>query len=178
MKNFKIKANKNKKSKIIYPYIIYMSNGRKIPLPSQHKFKSSYVRNHGCSLVGFYTSLRFLGVKKNMTWCKKYLDKHYGLHGHSKYNLKQVSNAINKIISGSHAKYYKKISEETLRDALVKGRMVLFEERDPIHTIVLMWSDGKTIRFSDGKYKRTTVNKELAKRCGDDYYGGCIVIKK
>lgn len=178
MKKFTIKANKNKSSKVKYPYIICVDNGRKVPVPSQYKFDSAYVRNHGCSLVGFYMALRFLGIKKNTAWCEKYLAKHYGLHGHAKYNLKQVSGAINKIVSGKPAKFYSKIPEKTLREALSRGDMVIFEERNPIHSAVLMWSGEKTIRFSDGKCKKVTVNQELSKRCGDAYYGGCVVIKK
>lgn len=161
-----------------YPYRIYIDNGRQIPVPSQHRFKSSFVQRHGCSLVGFYMALRFLGIKKSMDWCKKYLDKHYGLCGRSKYPLKKIATAINKIVSGSPATYGKAPSADTIRKDLKRGDMLLFEENDPIHTVVLLWNGEKTIRFSDGGYKNTTVNKELAKRCGDAYYGGCVIVRK
>ena len=56
--------------------------------------------------------------------------------------------------------------------------MVLYEEKDPIHTAVLLWDGKKIIRFSDGKYKKVSLEQELKKRCGDTYYGGCIIVKK
>ena len=178
MRSFKIKKNANKKTKVKFPYRIYLDNGRIIPLPSQHHFKSDYIRNHGCSLVGFYMALRFLGIKKSMTNCKKYLDSHYGLAGHSKYSLRQISKAINAIASGSPATFKKAASADNIQKALDDGKMVLFEERNPIHTAVLLKKSDKYIRFSDGKYKRVTVDEEVRKRCGDAYYGGCIIVRK
>lgn len=175
---FEIKKNKSITTKVRYPYKIYIDNKTVVPLPSQHHFKSSFVQHHGCSLVGFYMALRFLGIKKNMSWCLKYLDSHYSLCGRSKYPIKKISAAINKIASGAPAKYYKSPSADAIRKALKSGYMVLFEERDPIHTVVLLWDGKKTKRFSDGCYKNTTVNQEMAKRCGDAYYGGCVIVKR
>ena len=175
---FKVKKNKNKNTSVRYPYRIYLDNGRNVPVPSQHRFKSSFVQRHGCSLVGFYMALRFLGIKKSMDWCKKYLDKHYGLCGRSKYPLKKIATAINKIVSGSPATYGKAPSADTIRKALKRGDMLLFEENDPIHTVVLLWNGEKTKRFSDGGYKNTTVNQGMAKRCGDAYYVGCVIVKR
>lgn len=172
-----IKKNTNKKTKAKYPYRIYLDNDRIIPVPSQHNFKSAYIRNHGCSLVGFYMALRFIGVKKNMAWCKKYLDNHYGLNGHSKYSLRQIAKAINTIASGSPATFKKAASADTIQKALDNGKMVLFEERNPIHTAVLLKKGDKYVRFSDGKYKKVIISQEVNKRCGDSYYGGCIIVK-
>lgn len=123
-------------------------------------------------------ALRFIGVKKNMTQCKKYLDKNYGLAGHSKYSLRQISKAINAIASGSPATFRREASKDTIKKALDNGKMVLFEERNPIHTAVLLKKDDKYIRFSDGKYKKVTIHEEVKKRCGDAYYGGCIIVGK
>lgn len=178
MKKIIIKANKNKKIKTKYPYRIYLDNGRIIPVPSQHYFKSDYIQNHGCSLVGFYMALRFLGVKKSMAWCKRYMDKNYGLNGHAKYSLRQVTGAVNKIVSGSPVTFYKNASAAAIRKALKNGKMVLFEEKNPVHTAVLLRTGNKIRRFSDGHYKNVTVNQETAKRSGDSYYGGCVIIKK
>ena len=174
----KVKKNINKKSKVKFPYRIYLDNGRVIPVPLQHHFKSVYIRNHGCSLVGFYMALRFLGVKKSMAWCKRYLDKYYELGGHAKYSLRQVTKAINKIVSGSQATFHKSPSKETIQRVLRRGDMVLFEEKNPIHTVVLLYDGKKIRRFSDGHYNNIAVAQELAKRCSDSYYGGCVFVKK
>lgn len=155
-----------------------MDNGRIIPVPSQHHFKSDYIQHHGCSLVGFYMALRFLGVKKSMAWCKKYLDKNYGLKGRSKYPLKIIAEAINAIVPKKPAVFKKSPSAATMRSNLKSGNLVLFEEKNPIHTVVLLRSGAKIKRFSDGGYKNVTVVQEVSKRCGDSYYGGCIIIKR
>lgn len=57
--------------------------------------------------------------------------------------------------------------------------MVLFEERNPIHTVVLLYDANKkqVLRFSDGKKNVTTAAKENAKRCTSDNYKGIIIVK-
>lgn len=176
---YKIKKNANKNSKIKYPYMVYLDNGITVPVPSQHKFSSSFISKHGCSLVGFYMAVRFLGIKRNMKQCKDYMNKYFPLNGRSKFSINKVYKAINKISSGTPAKFIKKASKKDVIEALKDGHMVLFEERDPIHTAVLLMSkDGKTVRrFSDGGYKTVTVQKEIDKRCGDSHYGGCVIVK-
>ena len=174
----KIKKNANQKIKVKFPNRIYLDNGRIIPVPSQYKFKSDYIRTHGCSLVAFYMSLRFLGIKKSMSWCKKYMDKNHGLNGHAKFSLRQVASAINEIDSSTPAIFKRSPSAATIRSNLKRGNMVLFEEKSPIHTAVLLWNGTKVKRFSNGGYKNVTVTQEVSKRCGDAYYGGCIIVRK
>ena len=174
----KIKKNTNQKTKVKFPYRIYLDNGRIVPVPSQYKFKSDYIRTHGCSLVAFYMSLRFLDIKKSMAWCKKYMDKNHGLNGHAKFNLWQIAVAINKIVSGNPATFKKAPSADVIKKNLEKGNMVLFEEKNPIHTVVLFKIGAKIRRFSDGHYNNVTVTQEVSKRCGDAYYGGCIIVRK
>lgn len=113
-----------------------------------------------------------------MAWCKRYMDKNHGLHGHAKFNLRQVAAAINEIDTNNPATFKKSPSAATIRSNLKRGNMVLFEEKSPIHTAVLLQIGAKTKRFSDGGYKNVTVAQEVKKRCGDAYYGGCIIIKK
>ena len=113
-----------------------------------------------------------------MAWCRNYQDKNQGLHGHAKFSLRQVAAAINKIVGGSRAAFKKSPSADVIRKNLEKGNMVLFEERNPIHTVVLLQIGAKIKRFSDGKYKNVTVAQEVKKRCGDAYYGGCIIVRK
>ena len=58
----KIVANKDKKKR--FPWRVILDNGRIIPVPSQHNFKTDFIKRHGCSLVAFYMALRYKGVKK------------------------------------------------------------------------------------------------------------------
>lgn len=173
----KIVANKNKKSKKKFPWRIVADNGRIIPVPSQHDFKSDFIRCHGCSLVGFYMALRFRGIKKNMQQCLSYARKK--LKCGAKYPLTEITRGINMICPGKPAAYHKSLTTEQLKAKLKKGYMILLEEGNPIHTVVLLRDSktGKNYRFSDGKKNVTTVEKENKKKCTNEKYRGIVVVK-
>ena len=173
----KVVGNKNKKSKKKSPLRIILDSGRKIPVPSQHDFKDSFIRNHGCSLVAFYMALRFRGKKKNVHQCLDYARKH--LKCSAKYSLKELCKGINQICSKGSAVYKTSLTNEQLMSHLKKGQMVLFEERNPIHTVVLLYDANKkqVLRFSDGKKNVTTAAKENAKRCTSNNYKGIVIVK-
>lgn len=177
MINIKIVANKNKKTKKKFPWRVILDNGRSIPVPSQHDFKSSFIQNHGCSLVGFYMALRFKGVKKNMQQVLQYARKK--LTCGAKYPLSQIVKGINMICSGKPATFYKTLTNAQLEAKLKRGYMVVFEEGSPIHTVILLMDKrtGKIWRFSDGHKNTTTVAKENAKKCTNTKYRGIIVVK-
>lgn len=177
-KLFEIKPTENKARKKEYPYKIVFSDGRKVPLPSQYDFDdSSFIRRHGCIVAAFYMGLRFAGEKKSMKKCLKYLQDNHSKGKHINYNLEQVCTAINKLAPGSQAKFYSKIGKAEMKKALKAGHMILYTEKNPIHTSVILWSGRKFKRFSDGKYKNVTAAWEIRKRCEDGWYGGCVVVK-
>ena len=173
----KFVANKNKNSKKKFPFRIVLDNGRKIPVPSQYNFKTEFIRRHGCSLVAFYMALRFKNIKKNMRQCLAYCRKH--LKCGAKYPLTEIVKGINQICPGKPAVYKTSLSNERLQKLLEKGHMILFEEGNPIHTVVLLrdLKSGKIWRFSDGHKNTTTVGKENAKKCTNTKYKGIIVVK-
>ncbi len=173
----RIVATKNRKRKKKFPWRIVLDNGRQIPVPSQYDFKSSFIQNHGCSLVGFYMALRFKGVEKNMQQCLAYCLKH--LKCGAKYPLTEIARGINMICSGKPAVYHRIMSNDRLEAHLKKGHMILFEEGSPIHTVVLLRDDksGKVWRFSDGKKNVTTAKKENARKCTNKKYQGVVVVK-
>ncbi len=173
----KFVINKNKKTKKKFPWRVILNNGRSIPVPSQHDFKSSFIQNHGCSLVGFYMALRFKGVKKNMQQVLQYARKK--LKCGAKYPLTEIARGINAICSGKPAIYHKSMTDKQLKKHLEKGHMILFEEGSPIHTVVLLRDSksGKIWRFSDGHKNVTTVAKENTKKCTNEKYRGIIVVK-
>lgn len=173
MKNFTVA----KTGRVKYPCKIKYMDGRKIPVPSQYDFPQAFIRTHGCSLAAMYMALRFLKKKKSMPKCLNYMQSHFNLDGRAKYNLKQVAHAINQI-SGNHAEYYAGASKQRIKNALKSGHMVLFEERDPIHTAVLLYDGDKIIRFSNGGHKTVTLNEIMSKRSTDGYYKGCAVIRR
>lgn len=177
-KLFEINPTTSARRKKKYPYKIKFSDGCVVPVPSQHDFADKFIQSHGCSLAGFYMALRFVGKKKSMEKCYAYMRDHYNLNGKAKYSLRQVCAAINKLAPENPAKFYEKISKAEMKKALKRGDMVLFEEKNPIHTAVILWNGRKFKRFSDGRYKTVTVDWEIRKRCGDDWYGGCVIIRK
>ena len=61
----------------------------------------------------------------------------------AKYPLTQVTKGINQICSGKPATYHKSLTNAQLEEKLKKGYMVLFEEGNPIHTVVLL-KDSRT----------------------------------
>lgn len=177
VRKVRIVATKNRKRKKKFPWRIILDNGRKIPVPSQYNFKTEFIRRHGCSLVAFYMALRFKNIKKNMQQCLAYCRKH--LKCGAKYPLTEIARGINMICPGKPATYHKSLTTEQLNAKLKKGYMVLFEEGNPIHTVVLLQDDksGKVWRFSDGKKSTTTVAKENAKRCTNEKYRGVVIVK-
>ncbi len=175
---FKIKRN-TRKNKKKYPYKVEYPDGLTVPVPSQYNFAdSTYIRTKGCIIAAFYMGLRFVGGRKSMKSCLNYLQGHYDKGNRANYNLKHVADAINKLTSGSPAKFYKKISKEEMKRKLKAGHMILYTEKNPTHTVVLLWDGRKFKQFSDGKYKSVTLAWEIKKRSTHEYYGGCVVVKR
>lgn len=172
-----IVKNTDEKTRERLPLKIKLDNGRSVPVPNQHKFKQSFIREHGCSLVGFYMAVRFRGKKKTMVatykWAMKNL-KHY-----SKFPLSEIAKGINKVCGKGSATYYKSVTGELLEKKLKEGKLVLFEERKPIHTVALLYDkdSGVLYRFSDGKKYKTSVKKMMAKKCTHKTYKGIVVVK-
>ena len=164
----RIVANKNKNSKKKFPWRITLDNGRKIPVPRQYNFKSSFIRTHGCSLVAFYMALRYKGIKKNMQQVLQYAKKK--LKCGAKYPLTEIVKGINQICPGKPAVYRKDMSNDKIEAHLRKGHMILFEEGNPIHTVVLLRDNktGRVWRFSDGRKNVTTVEKENKRKCKNE----------
>lgn len=172
----RIVATKNRKKKK-FPWRIALDNGRQIPVPSQHDFKNDFIQHHGCSLVAFYMALHYKSIKKNMQQVLRHARKK--LKRGAKYPLTEVCRGINMICSGKPAVYHKSMTDKQLKKHLEKGHMILFEESNPIHTVVLLRDSktGKIWRFSDGKKSVVTVEKENARRCTNEKYKGIIVVK-
>lgn len=173
----KIVANKDKKTKKRFPWRIILDNGRIIPVPSQHNFKTDFIKRHGCSLVAFYMALRYKGVKKNMQQTLRYARRK--LKCGAKYPLTEIVKGINQICPGKPATYHKTLTNAQLEAKLKRGYMVLFEEGGPIHTVVLLRDSktGKIWRFSDGKKNVTTAAKENKKKCTNEKYRGIVIVK-
>lgn len=173
----RIVATKNRKRKKKFPWRIALDNGRQIPVPSQHDFKNDFIQHHGCSLVAFYMALHYKGIKKNMQQVLRHARRK--LKCGAKYPLTEIVKGINQICPGKPAIYHKSMSNERIEAHLKKGHMILFEEGNPIHTVVLLRDSktGKIWRFSDGKKSVVTVKKENVRRCTNKTYRGVVIVK-
>lgn len=162
-----------KRDNVKYPYYLYIGK-QKIPVPKQQKFKSEFIRKHGCSIVGMYIGLRFLGKKWTMKRCLSYMRKHYSPK--AKFTIRDCGKAMRAICGSERVSVHKEYTKEQLSKWLLQGNMLIFEEADPIHTVVL-YGSAVMYRISSGKITRTTLEKEWKKRCRASVYEGVIVCR-
>ena len=169
----KIKKTGKKK----YPLYIKPKKGHAFYVPAQQNFGNSFVKHHGCSLVGFYIALCFVGKHKGMGYLLKWSKKHLKIE--SKIPLKQVYKGLRKLAPRARIVYKKKIGKAELTAALAKGYLVLLETRDPTHTNPLMWDDTKKCvrNFSHGGKAKVSVAGMVKKQSKSDTYRGCIIIR-
>ena len=169
----KIKNTGKKK----YPLKVWPKKGHAFYVPAQQNFGNSFVKHHGCSLVGFYIALAFLGKRKPMGDLLKWSKKHLKIE--SKIPLKQVYKGLKKLAPKARVAYKKKIGKTELAAALAKGYLVLLETRDPTHTNPLMWDDTKKCvrNFSHGGKAKVSVAGMVKKQSKSGTYRGCILIR-
>lgn len=169
----KIKKTGKKK----YPLLVYPKKGHVFYVPSQRKFGNDFVNHHGCSLVGFYIALAFLGKRKPMNDLLRWSKKHLKIE--AKIPLFQVYKGLKKLAPKASIVYKKKINKTDLMVALAKGYLVLLETRDPTHTNPLMWDDTKKCirNFSHGRKSLTSVANVIKKQSKSDVYRGCVIIR-
>lgn len=167
------KTNKTK-----YPYKVTFNNGRASWVPSQHRFKTEYIRDHGCSLVAFYIALRYLGKKKTMGTLLRYTRKNLDKYISAKLTIKGVSVGINKIMKEDCAVYYPKPDYKLILQCLKNDRLILLETGNPIHTNVLIRGSGdKYYNISDGQVKEIDVGHIVSKATTSNVYRGCVIVR-
>lgn len=171
-----MKIIKTKKSKR-YPRKITFDNKRTSPVPDQRQFKSDFIRNHGCSMAAFYMALRFCGKKETMGKLLKWTRKHLKGHIKSKLTVKGAAKGINKKVGRKVAVYHKKASYTAVKKALKAGHLVIIELGQPIHTVVLYYSGGKTYRIDHGNVVRASAKETVKQATSSETYRGWIDVK-
>ena len=170
-----MKITKTKSSK--YPRKVTFNNGRKSPVPNQKKFKSSFIRNHGCSMAGFYIGLRFCGKKEKMNPLLKWTKKHLKKYMKSKLTIKGVAKGLNKKTGRKVATYHKTCGLKSINKALNNGHLVLLETGSPIHTNVLYRANGKTYHLDHGNVKKVNTAKMVKKATKSATYRGWVDVR-
>ena len=171
-----MKITKTKKKK--FPYKVTFNNGRESWVPSQHRFKNEYVKDHGCSLVAFYIALRYLGRKKRMGTLLRYSRKHLSKYISAKLTIKGVAAGINRIMGEDCAVYYPKPNLKLIKQCLDNDRLILLETTDPVHTNVLIRGSGdKYYNISDGKVSEVDVGHIVSRATTSNVYRGCVIVR-
>lgn len=160
-----------------YPYKVTFNNGRTSPIPSQHRFKTEFIADHGCSLVGFYIALRFIGKKKTMTALLRWSRKHLKRFIKSKLTIEGVAAGISTFCP-FHAFYYSKPDYDMVISALKADRLVLLETNSPIHTNVLFKGSGNSYyNASDGRVTKINVKNMVNRATDNKTYRGCVIVE-
>lgn len=170
-----------------YPIEITLTDGTKMVIPRQSQFDNEWLRKHGCSLMAEYIGLQWLGVKtlklngkkvkiwpiNLLRWHKKHTPEDIA----AKVMLTGVEKGIDELSSGKGT-YYKSTTLDRMREALDKGHLVIYERKDPIHTVILIPDDGKIWIANHGTVKETTTAKEAKKALKKTKYRGMVEVSR
>lgn len=170
-----MKITKTGKKK--YPLFVKPKKGKGFYVPAQQNFGNDFVKHHGCSLVGFYIAMYFVGKHKTMSYLLKWSKKNLKIK--SKIPLSQVYKGLKKLAPKADITFRRKVTAQEVRTALARGYLVLLETKDPIHTNPIMWDDTKCCvrNFSHGNKEKINIDKYVKKQCTNDTYRGCIFVR-
>ena len=158
-----------------YPVEVVI-NGKRLIIPQQREF-GIYTRHHGCSVTACSIALQYAGVKQKdrSVWnpkeiyqkAKKDLDGYNG----SKLSVWGCKGIINKIAGKEIAFWHSNDGKhdaqirESINKALDAGHVVIFEEKNPIHTVIFLGIDknGKYITATTGRIVRRSQVTEIRK---------------
>ncbi len=177
---------KKRKSKN-YPLEITLSTGEEIIIPRQSQFKNDWLRKHGCSLMCEYIALQWLGVKKIKVSGRKcgiypvnllkWHRKHTPDDIYAKVTVKGVSKGINELSKGN-AEYHKKVNAEKMQEALDEGKIVIMEQKNPIHSIILLPDAEGIYEANHGNVKKVNVRRVAETATTSKRYRGMVVVSK
>lgn len=186
-----------------YPRNIIISNntskGLTIKDPQQKKF-NTFCRKHGCSVAAVTVALQLHNILKSPSEVWEYAKAHLNGYTGSKLTIYGTAKVINSIVGRSVA-VWKPISGDNnaevvkdIQDAVKKGYMVLVEQKNPIHTNVIVGrsANGKVVIATNGTTKQTTIknlvngalhgvkSKSQQKNWfkGSKYGAGYVIVKK
>lgn len=168
-----MKITKRTKDNKRYPYEVKIK-GRRLLIPQQKEF-GTYCRNHGCSVTACSVALQWLGIKQedrsiwNPSEVFQRAKKEISGYNGSKLSIWGCKSIINKISGRQVAFWHSNDGKhnarirESIRKALEAGHVVLFEEKNPIHTVIFIGIDnnGKYITVTNGKIVRRSQIVEI-----------------
>jgi hypothetical protein len=170
-----------------YPLRIKLEDGTKIVLPRQSKFDDPFLRKHGCSLMAEYEALQWLGVKKYPIHLLKWHRENTPGNIFAKVTVKGVMKGINALAKGKgSAKYYTVtesvdsfvLTRNRIKKALKDGKVVIFEQKDPIHTVLLLQEDNTIYILNHGTCRKITLDKQMEKLLTNTKYKGIVIVSR
>ena len=159
-----------------FPHRVTFDNKRSSYVPDQRKFKTDFIRHHGCSLAAFYIALGFCGKPTNMIpllkWCRKNLKAYMK----SKLTIKGVAAGLNKKSGRKVATYHRTCSSTAINKALNAGHLILLETGNPIHTNVIYRSSGHTYHLDHGNVRKIDYKKLANNATKHSVYRGWVEV--
>lgn len=155
-----------------YPYEVEM-NGHRILIPQQKEF-GTFCRNHGCSVTACSIALQCIGKNQSdgTVWNPKEVyqraKKSLGGFNNNKLTIWGCKSIINKI-AGHEVAFWRANPgnkdtqiRETITRELRAGHVVIFEEKNPIHTVIFLGIDvtGKWITATNGRITKRSPSAE------------------
>ena len=168
------------------PIKVILTDGTEIVVPKQSKFKTKWLRKHGCPFVSQYEALQFLGIKGQTVkglweWAKKHTGKYMG----ASLWIRGVLAELKHFTKGKGTvKYFapKTIKTKNMQKYLEAGCMIIITRRKPsIHYYVVFMDAGVvyTLNYKGGgRVDKKSVKFLISTKCNNKNYGGMIVISK
>lgn len=158
-----------------YPYEADL-DGRRLLIPQQKEF-GSYCRNHGCSVTACSLATQYLGIKQqdrsvwNPSEIYQRAKKEISGYNGSKLSIWGCKSIINKIAGKEVAFWHSNDGKHdpavraAINKALKAGHVVLFEEKNPIHTVIILEMDdkGRWVIATNGRIVRRSQLAEVRK---------------
>ena len=156
-----------------YPYE-WDVDGKRILIPQQKEF-GTFCRFHGCSVTACSIALQWIGIKQadKTVWNPKeiylYAPEHVPGYNGSKLSIWGCKSLMNAIAGREVAFWHSNDGKHDSRiranidNALEAGHVVLFEEKNPIHTVIFLGIDknGKYITATNGRITRRSRPVEI-----------------
>ena len=160
-----------------YPLRVTLSDGTVLKVPKQANFNNNWLRTHGCSLMAEYLALQYIGKHVYplhlLQWHRAY-DKE---DVRAKVTVKGVAKGINHY-KPDHARYDPTPSLGELESAMKAGACVVFEQKNPIHSIFIFREDGKNYMISYGQVKKIDLAKIAKTATANANYKGMVIVKR
>lgn len=158
-----------------YTKKLILNDGTRILIPKPGEF-GTFEKAHGCSLRnGVCIALQFLKVKQKdntiwnpqeiYNWAKKNIRGYTG----SKLTIYGIVKAVNSICHKKCATWHSNTGKNNsdvikkIKNALNNNHIVLFEQKNPIHTVAFVGydSNNKLVIIDNGKIVKSSVESQV-----------------